>query len=66
LADPRFVVVDIGDAESDTFATTVLLAGPDNVASATLVADQLGFGEIRPGTMPEGVDVIVIVGADAQ
>jgi len=66
LADPAFVVVDIGDAESDAFATTVLLAGPDNVASATLVADQLGFGEIRPGTVPEGVDVIVIIGADAQ
>jgi len=66
LADARFVVVDIGDAESDTFATTVLLAGPDRVASANLVADQLGFGEIRPGTVPEGVDVIVIVGADAQ
>jgi LCP family protein required for cell wall assembly len=66
LADARFLVVDIGDAESDDFATTVLLAGPDRVASATLVADQLGFGEIRPGTMPEGVDVIVIVGADAQ
>ncbi len=66
LSDPRFVVVDIGDAESDTFATTVLLAGPDGVAYATLVADQLGFGEIRPGTVPDGVDVIVIVGADAQ
>lgn len=66
LSDARFVVVDIGDAESDDFATTVLLAGPDRVASATMVADELGFGEIRPGTMPEGVDVIVIVGADAQ
>jgi LCP family protein required for cell wall assembly len=66
LSDDRFVVVDIGDAESDDFATTVFLAGPDRVAQATMVADQLGFGEIRPGTVPEGVDVIVIVGADAQ
>ena len=66
LSDGRFVVVDIGDAESDDFATTVLLAGPDRVAFAALVADELGFGEIRPGTVPEGIDVIVIVGADAQ
>ncbi len=66
LTDGRFVIVDIGDAESDDFPTTVLLAGPDRVAQATLVADQLGFGEIRPGTVPEGIDVIVIVGADAQ
>jgi LCP family protein required for cell wall assembly len=66
LADPRFVIVDIGDAESEDFATTVLLSGPDRVAHATLVAEHLGFGEIRPGSIPEGVDVIVIVGADAQ
>ena len=66
LSDARFVVVDIGDAESDSFTKTVLLAGPNRVAFATLVADELGFGEIRPGTVPEGVDVIVIVGADAQ
>ena len=66
LADARFVIVDIGDAESDDFPTTVLLAGPDRVSFATLVADQLGFGEIRPGSLPQGVDVIVIVGADAQ
>ena len=58
LTDSRFEVED--------FATTVLLAGPDQVAQATLVADELGFGEIRPGTVPDGVDVILIVGADAQ
>jgi LCP family protein required for cell wall assembly len=66
LAEPRFVVVDIGDAQSDGFASTVLLAGPDGLALASLVAEELGFGEIRPGTVPDGVDVIVIVGADAQ
>jgi hypothetical protein len=66
LSDPRFVVVDIGDAESDDFGTTVLLSGPDRIPYASEVADALGFGEIRPGTVPDGVDVIVIVGADAQ
>ncbi len=66
LSDPRFVVVDIGDAESEDFTTSVLLTGPDRVDQASLVADELGFGEIRPGTVPDGVDVIVIVGADAQ
>ena len=66
LSDARFAVVAIGDAESDDFPMTVLLTAPDRVAHATLVADELGFGEIRPGTLPEGVDVIVIVGADAQ
>jgi LCP family protein required for cell wall assembly len=66
LADPRFVIVDIGDAQSDDFASTVLLVGPDRIPYASLVAEVLGFGEIRPGTVPDGVDVIVIVGADAQ
>ena len=66
LSDPRFVIVDIGDAQSDDFATTVLLAGPDGLPSAELVAEALGFGETRPGTIPDGVDVIVIVGADAR
>jgi LCP family protein required for cell wall assembly len=66
LSDPRFIVVDIGDAESEDFAATVLLHGPEDVERAGLVAGELGFGEIRPGTVPEGIDVIVIVGADAQ
>ncbi len=66
LSDPRFVVVAIGDAESDDFTTTVLLAGPDRVSQATLVAEALGFGEFRPGTIPDGIDVIVIVGSDAR
>ena len=66
LSDPRFVVVAIGDAESDDFTTTVLLAGPDRVSHATLVAEALGFGEFRPGTIPDGIDVIVIVGSDAR
>jgi LCP family protein required for cell wall assembly len=66
LADARFLVVDIGDAQSEDFASTVLLHGPGGTDRATVVADQLGFGEVRPGTVPDGIDVIVIVGADAQ
>lgn len=65
LSGPRFVVVDIGDAETDDFASTVLLVRSDHTAQAEVVAAELGFGEISPGSVPDGIDVIVIVGADA-
>ncbi len=65
FSDPRFTVIGIGDADSADFASTVLLARSDQVAQAELVAQHLGFGQVSPGTVPDGIDVVVIVGADA-
>jgi hypothetical protein len=59
-------VTDVGDAKRDDFATTQIIAAPDNLALARAVAEKAGVGEAVPGTVPSSVDVIVIVGRDAQ
>lgn len=58
-----FLIVSVGDAESfDYDITEVIAGGRDDIAS--LVLDGLGFGEAVAGSVPEGSDVLVIVGAD--
>jgi LCP family protein required for cell wall assembly len=64
--DPaRFEIVDVGDAQSKDFASTVIIARADRLALARAVRTSLGFGEVTPGSVPDGVDAIVIVGGDA-
>ncbi len=58
-------VVDVGDAERNDFSTTEIIARSDKLELARAVAEQIGFGEVVPGTVPDSVDVIVIVGRDA-
>ncbi|NIA24112.1 MAG: hypothetical protein GWP04_00935 [Gammaproteobacteria bacterium] len=65
LDSPTFEVADIGDADSSDFATTVILARSDRHRLAEAVADALGFGTVSFGTVPNDIDVVVIVGKDA-
>lgn len=65
FSDARFAVVGIGDASSDDFPTTVVVTPSDRIAQGEAVVEKLGFGELSPGSVPEGVDVVVVVGADA-
>lgn len=59
-----FVVADIGDADRKDYdeTTIVVPAGSDDGDS---VLSALGFGVVQPGTVDNGYDAIVIVGADA-
>lgn len=65
LQAPTFEVVDVGDADSKDFATTVILTRSDRHLLAETVAGALGFGDVSFGSVPGDVDVVVIVGKDA-
>ena len=45
---------------------TRLTAAPADVRMAQLVADFLGFGTVVAGPVPSGIDVLVVLGADAS
>ncbi len=59
-----FSIVGVGDAEQKTFTTTVVIVRPADVARAQIVIDALGFGRVDAGSVPDGVDGIVVVGGD--
>lgn len=65
LSSTEFEVVDVSDAESKDFAATVIISRADHVALAKAVQTTLGFGEVTLGSVPSGIDAIVIVGGDA-
>jgi LCP family protein required for cell wall assembly len=65
LDSSEFDIVDVSDADSSDFASTVIIARPDRLALARAVQTSLGFGDVTPGSVPNGVDAIVIVGRDA-
>jgi len=60
-----FEVAEVGDATSFDFSITVVTARPGGLARAQQIVERLGFGIVEAGTVPEGLDAVVIVGADA-
>ncbi len=66
LGSEGFIVDTIGDAGSFDYSVTQLIVAAENAAMADVVRDSLGFGEIVPGSVGSGVDVIVVLGADAS
>lgn len=65
LTTAGFEVHSVGDADSYDFSTTVITARAGGLDRAQAIVDALGFGVVEAGTVPEGVDAIVIVGLDA-
>ena len=65
LTSYGFSVSEVGDATSFDFAMTVITCRASDVARAEAIVDALGFGTVEAGTVPEGLDVVVIVGSDA-
>ena len=65
LSESGFEVSEVGDATSFDFGTTVITARPADLARAEEIVEALGFGVVEAGTVPEGLDVVVIMGADA-
>ncbi len=66
LTAAGFEVREVGDAHAKDFAQTQLIARPADLARAHAIASLLGFGEVRGGSVPSAVDVVVIVGRDAE
>ncbi len=65
LSNRGFDVSAVGDAQSFDFESTIVTARPDGLGRAEKIVEALGFGVVEAGTVPEGLDVIVIMGADA-
>ena len=66
LEQEGFVVESVADASTFDYPVTRLTAAPANVRMAQLVADFLGFGTVVSGPVPSGIDVLVVIGADAS
>ena len=65
LEDRGFVVAAIGDASSSDFQqTTVIVREGSNKGDEIVSA--LGFGVVQVGSVDNGYDAVVIVGADAS
>ncbi len=65
LAGEGFEVVGTQDSVRSDYRVTEVVAGAANLALAQAVVDALGYGEVIVGRTPVGVEVVVIVGADA-
>ena len=65
LDSEGFVVVDVDDAGSFDFEDTVVTVRADGLEIGVMIVDALGFGEVKPGTVDEGLDAVVVIGADA-
>lgn len=65
LAERGFEVASVGDADSSDFSETLILVPPGRLAAGEQVLTALGFGTVTTGTIEEGLDAVVIVGADA-
>lgn len=64
LRSAGFNVVSVADADSYDFVQTVVLAPADRMDRVQLVISALGVGGVVPGSVPRGVDAVVIIGQD--
>ncbi len=65
LESNGFVVQSVGDAESSDFETTTVIIREGSPAGEAIVS-ALGFGVVQVGTVDNGYDAVVIVGADSS
>lgn len=65
LESGGFEVIEVGDADRDDYQHTLVVARPEEISRARLVVEELGYGQVVPGAVPDRLDVIVIVGLDA-
>ncbi|MCB2223880.1 MAG: LCP family protein [Actinobacteria bacterium] len=65
LEGAGFEISRTANADRSDYTTTLIVARPKAVEAAEAVAAALGYGEVSAGATPNGVDVVVIVGADA-
>jgi LCP family protein required for cell wall assembly len=64
LESMGFLVGSIGDADTDNYTQTIVLV-PGGSGNGEMIVDALGFGVVQVGTVDNGYDAVVIVGADA-
>jgi LCP family protein required for cell wall assembly len=60
-----FEIAGVGNAGSSDYATTTIVV-PEGSSSGGRIADEIGFGVVQVGSVDNGYDAVVIVGADAS
>jgi LCP family protein required for cell wall assembly len=65
LEEAGFAIAGVGDAETKDYSTTTVMVPAGSDAGVRIV-EQLGFGVVQVGTVDNGYDAVVIVGADAS
>lgn len=65
LAEAGYTVGRVDDAE-ERLETTVVVVGPELSGAASTLVEDLGFGQVEVGMVPDGVDAVLILGADAE
>ena len=60
-----FDVAGVGDAASFDFDDTVVTVRPGDIGKGSEIVDTLGFGRVEAGSVADGLDAVVIMGADA-
>ncbi|HSG80183.1 MAG TPA: LytR C-terminal domain-containing protein, partial [Acidimicrobiia bacterium] len=65
LSVAGFEVADATNATRDDHGTTLVVARPTALTSAERIREALGYGSVMTGSVPSGIDVVVIVGLDA-
>ena len=66
LADMGYQIESVGDAGTFDVVTTQVIASAEDVLLADSVVESLGFGVVVPGLPSPGVQVRIILGADAR
>ncbi len=64
LEGAGYSIVRVGDADRKDFPSTVIIVRPGDFERAEVIVQSLGYGVIESGTLADGVDAVVIVGAD--
>jgi LCP family protein required for cell wall assembly len=65
LAESGFEIAGVGNAEARDYATTTIVV-PDGSTAGDQIIGRIGFGVVQIGTVDNGYDAVVIVGADAS
>jgi LCP family protein required for cell wall assembly len=65
LAEAGFEIAGVGNAEARDYATTTVVV-PEGSSAGDRIVGQIGFGVVEFGTVDNGYDAVVIVGADAS
>jgi LCP family protein required for cell wall assembly len=65
LEEAGFEIAGIGNAESRNYLETTVLV-PDGSEAGERIVAELGFGVVQFGSVDNGYDAVVIVGADAE
>jgi LCP family protein required for cell wall assembly len=66
LVSLGFVVERVADNGSSDVSETVVTVRSGAESRAESIVEALGFGRIEEGAVPEGADVVVLLGADAE